>query len=92
MLPWFDALLAKSATFGVEKVVIGGTARGRLNVMANIVGKPITTVFYEMKGHRPFPDDIRVSGDVPYHFGYTAERNYGGATLKILYCHNPSHL
>ena len=92
MLPWFDALLEKSATFGVEKVVIGGTARGRLNVMANIVGKPITAIFYEMKGHRPFHDDIRVSGDVPYHFGYTAERGYGSATLKILYCHNPSHL
>ena len=92
MLPWFDALLEKSATFGVEKVVIGGTARGRLNVMANIVGKPITAIFYEMKGHRPFHDDIRVSGDVPYHFGYSGERNYGGGALKILYCHNPSHL
>ncbi len=92
MLPWFDAMLAKSAAFGVERVVIGGTARGRLNVMANIVGKPITAIFYEMKGHRPFPDDIRVSGDVPYHFGYTAERNYGRTALKILYCHNPSHL
>ena len=92
MLPWFDAMLEKSATFGVEKVVIGGTARGRLNVMANIVGKPITAIFYEMKGHRPFHDDICASGDVPYHFGYTAERNCGGATLTILYCHNPSHL
>ena len=92
ILPWFDALLTKSTTFGVEKVVIGGTARGRLNVMANIVGKPLTAVFYEMKGHRPFHDDIRVSGDVPYHFGYSSERNYSGGAIKILYCHNPSHL
>ena len=38
MLPWFDALLARSAALGVQEVIIGGTARGRLNVMANVIG------------------------------------------------------
>jgi 2-oxoglutarate dehydrogenase E1 component len=92
MLPWFDALLAKSVALGTEKVIIGGTARGRLNVMANIIGKPITSLFYEMKGHRPFPDAVHISGDVAYHFGYLGTRTYGGTDVKVLYCHNPSHL
>ena len=92
VLPWFDAMLARSVALGVTRVAIGGTARGRLNVMANIVGKPITAVFYEMKGHRPFPSDVSVSGDVPYHLGHLGERSYGDASLSILYCHNPSHL
>lgn len=92
ILPWFDAMLARSAALGVRDIVIGGTSRSRLNVMANIVGKPITAMFYEVKGHRPFPDDIQASGDVPYHFGYIGERAYGDTTVKLLYCHNPSHL
>jgi 2-oxoglutarate dehydrogenase E1 component len=92
MVPWFDALLANSAELGVREVVIGGTARGRLNVMAHIVGKPLQAMFYELKGHRPFPADVQVAGDVPYHFGYAGERSYGGRSLRIHYCHNPSHL
>lgn len=92
ILPWFDAMLARSAALGVRDVVIGGTSRSRLNVMANIVGKPVTAMFYEVKGHRPFPADVQASGDVPYHFGYRGERAYGNATVKLLYCHNPSHL
>lgn len=92
IVPWLDALLAASASHGVEQVVIGGTARGRLNVMANIVGKPAVALFYEMKGHNPFPDGTLVSGDVPYHLGYSGERQYGDRKLQVLYCNNPSHL
>ena len=79
-------MLARSAALGVRDVVIGGTSRSRLNVMANIVGKPVTAMFYEVKGHRPFPDDVQASGDVPYHFGYMGERTYGDATLKLARC------
>ncbi|MFN3656574.1 MAG: 2-oxoglutarate dehydrogenase E1 component [Pseudolabrys sp.] len=92
IVPWFDALLRASASYGVEQVVIGGTARGRLNVMVNIIGKPATAVFYEMKGHDPFPAGVLASGDVPYHLGFLGERQYGERTIKLLYCNNPSHL
>ena len=89
---WFDAVLARSAALGVEQVVMGGTARGRLVTMANIVNKPITALFYELKGHSPFPEGLMVSGDVPYHLGYLGERGCGAKSLQILYCNNPSHL
>ncbi len=92
MLAWFDAVLARSAGHGVCDVVIGGTARGRLNVMANIIKKPLTALLHEFKGRRAFPDEVNVSSDVPYHFGFTNERTFGDAAVRISYCNNPSHL
>jgi 2-oxoglutarate dehydrogenase E1 component len=92
LLPCFDAVFAHACELGVKQVIIGGTARGRINVMANIVGKPLGAMFFELKGHRPFPDDLQEMGDIPYHLGYANERQYGDRVLKILYCHNPSHL
>jgi len=92
IVPWLDALFARCAALGVEDVVIGGTARGRLNVMANVIGKSVSAMFYELKGHRPFPSDMKLSGDVPYHFGHVGERTYNSRTLRMTYCHNPSHL
>jgi 2-oxoglutarate dehydrogenase E1 component len=92
VVPWFDALLARCAALGVEDVVIGATARCRLNVMANALGKSLTALLYELKGHRPFPADMRLSGDVPYHFGHVGERTYDTRNIRITLCHNPSHL
>jgi 2-oxoglutarate dehydrogenase E1 component len=92
MVPWFDAVLARSAELGVRDVVIGGTARGRLNVMANIIKKPLTSLLHEFKGRRAFPDDVKVSSDVPYHFGHASDRMFGNAVVRVTYCNNPSHL
>ena len=92
IVPWFDAVLARCAGHGVRDVIIGGTARGRLNVMANIIKKPLTALLHEFKGGRIYPEDIKVSSDVPYHFGHVTDRAFGGATVRVTYCHNPSHL
>ena len=66
--------------------------RPLLNVMANIIKKPLTSLLHEFKGGRAFPDDVKVSSDVPYHFGYVAERMFGDAAVCVTYCNNPSHL
>ena len=92
MVAWSNALLARSVAHGVRDVVIGGTARGRLNVMANVIAKPLTALLHEFKGRNPFPAHVKASGDVPYHFGHAGERQFGDATVSITYCHNPSHL
>lgn len=92
LIAWFEAVLAKCAENGVRDIVIGGTARGRLNVMANVLKKPLTALLHEFKGRRPFPDAVKASGDVPYHFGYETERSFGDTNVKLRYCHNPSHL
>ncbi len=87
-----DALLAPAARLGMREVVIGMAHRGRLNVLANIVGKPYAQIFGE------FEDavDIRSSqgsGDVKYHLGaagtfHTAD----GHTIAVSVVANPSHL
>lgn len=92
MVAWSNALLARCVAHGVRDVIIGGTARGRLNVMANVVKKPLAAILHEFKGGRPFPADIKAASDVPYHFGYVGERVFGDAKLSVTYCHNPSHL
>ena len=92
MVAWLNAVLARSASHGMREVVIGGTARGRLNVMANVVAKPLTALLHEFKGRSPFPPGVKASGDVPYHFGHVCERHFGDAAVSITYCHNPSHL
>lgn len=92
LLPCIDSVLARASELGVKQAIIGGTARGRLNVMANIIKKPLGAIFAEFKGHRPFPDDMDAMGDVAYHLGYSNELQYGDRLLKVIYCHNPSHL
>jgi 2-oxoglutarate dehydrogenase E1 component len=92
LIALFEAVLARCAANGLRDIVIGGTARGRLNVMANVMKKPLTALLHEFKGRRPFPDDVKASGDVPYHFGHETKRSFGDANVKMLYCHNPSHL
>jgi len=92
MVAWFEALIGRSAVHGVREIVIGGTARGRLNVMANVIEKPLAALLHEFKGRRPFADDVKASGDVAYHSGYANERDFGGRPVSVTYCHNPSHL
>lgn len=92
MIAWFNALLARCCENGVRDVVIGGTARGRLNVMANVIGKPIAALLHEFKGRSPFPAGVQASGDIPYHLGHVGERTFGNHSLSLTYCHNPSHL
>ena len=92
IVAWLNAVLVRSAALGVRDVVIGGTARGRLNVMANVAAKPLTALLHEFKGRSPFSPDVKNSGDVPYHFGHAGERRFGHTTVSVTYCHNPSHL
>ena len=72
-----DAVLAKAAEHGLDEVVIGMPHRGRLNVLANIVGKPYAKIFSEFEGNID-PGTAQGSGDVKYHLGaegtYSARR------------------
>ncbi|WP_377273060.1 multifunctional oxoglutarate decarboxylase/oxoglutarate dehydrogenase thiamine pyrophosphate-binding subunit/dihydrolipoyllysine-residue succinyltransferase subunit [Peterkaempfera sp. SMS 1(5)a] len=87
-----DALLAQAARLGTREAVIGMAHRGRLNVLANIVGKPYAQIFDE------FEDavDIRSaqgSGDVKYHLGAAGTyRTADGRTIAVSVVANPSHL
>ena len=73
VIPLLDAVLDKAAEHELDEVVIGMPHRGRLNVLANIVGKPISQIFREFEGNLD-PGQAHGSGDVKYHLG--AEGKY----------------
>ena len=66
--------------------------RGRLNVLANILGKSYTAIFAEFDGASSKPDNILGSGDVKYHLGASSDKDYGGHEVHLSLNPNPSHL
>ena len=88
-----DAVLDKAAEHELDEVVIGMAHRGRLNVLANIVGKPISQIFREFEGNID-PGQAHGSGDVKYHLGAEGKyfRMFGDGETKVSLAANPSHL
>ena len=87
-----DALLDAAALRGVSDAVIGMAHRGRLNVLANVVGKSYSEIFSEFEGNLD-PDSVQGSGDVKYHKGATGIfKSASGETLRLTMVSNPSHL
>lgn len=91
-IPALDAIINASASFGVEEVVIGMAHRGRLNVLANIMGKTYEYIFNEFEGQAT-PDLTMGDGDVKYHMGYSSHvSTTGGQKVYLKLMPNPSHL
>ena len=88
-----DTVLDKAAEYELDEVVIGMPHRGRLNVLANIVGKPISQIFREFEGNLD-PGQAHGSGDVKYHLGAEGKyfRMFGDGETKVSLTANPSHL
>ncbi len=87
-----DAMINSAASLGVKEVVIGMAHRGRLNVLANIMGKTYEHIFSEFEG-KSTPDQTMGSGDVKYHLGYGSEVDtLEGNKVALKLMPNPSHL
>ncbi|MEY4628092.1 MAG: hypothetical protein RLZZ595_418 [Bacteroidota bacterium] len=87
-----DAMINSAAGLGVKEVVIGMAHRGRLNVLANIMGKTYENIFSEFEG-KSAPDQTMGSGDVKYHLGYGSEVDTPeGNKIALKLMPNPSHL
>ncbi len=93
VIPLLDAALNKAAEYGLDEVVIGMAHRGRLNVLANIVGKPYQQIFREFEGNLD-PKQAHGSGDVKYHLGAEGKyvRPFGDGQVEVSLVANPSHL
>ncbi len=91
-IPALDAIINTAAEGGVQEVVIGMAHRGRLNILANIMGKTYEQIFSEFEGTAKV-DQTMGSGDVKYHLGYGSEvTTDSGKTIHLKLCPNPSHL
>jgi 2-oxoglutarate dehydrogenase E1 component len=91
-VPVVDEICEAAAQAGLVEVAIGMAHRGRLNVLANIVGKSYTQIFREFEGNID-PRTVQGSGDVKYHLGADGEFTAGsGDKIKVSVAANPSHL
>jgi 2-oxoglutarate decarboxylase len=93
LIPLLDEILQASAEAELDEVVVGMAHRGRLNVLANIVGKPYEKIFSEFEGHID-PKSAHGSGDVKYHLGQVGKFTTpdGEHAITISVTANPSHL
>jgi 2-oxoglutarate decarboxylase len=91
-IPVIDEICEAAAEAGLDEVAMGMAHRGRLNVLANIVGKKYSQIFREFEGNID-PRTVQGSGDVKYHLGAEGEFEAGsGDTIKVSVAANPSHL
>src|SRR6266566_1107647 len=87
-----DELIDRSANQDAHEIVLGMAHRGRLNVLANIVGKPLIQIFSEFEGNID-PSSTQGSGDVKYHLGASGVRHTdSGRDIVVSMAPNPSHL
>ena len=92
LIPAIEQIMKRGGQLGMEEIVIGMAHRGRLNVLANVMGKPFTTMFAEFQGISSMPDDVSGSGDVKYHMGTSSDRDFDGNNIHLSLTANPSHL
>ncbi len=92
VIPLLDAVIDSAAESRLDEVVIGMAHRGRLNVLANIVGKSYAQIFREFEGNLD-PKSMHGSGDVKYHLGaHGTFTGLDGEQIKVSLAANPSHL
>jgi 2-oxoglutarate dehydrogenase E1 component len=91
LIPLLDLLIEKAGDQGIREIVVGMAHRGRLNVLANIIGKSPREIFREFADLDPKLHLGR--GDVKYHLGYSNDwETAGGGKVHLSLCFNPSHL
>ena len=87
-----EEILDRAAANNVREIVVGMAHRGRLNILANVVGKDLRQIFSEFEGEID-PASMQGSGDVKYHLGATGIRRMeGGREIVVSVSPNPSHL
>jgi 2-oxoglutarate dehydrogenase E1 component len=87
-----EEILRTASSLGVKEFVFGMAHRGRLNVLANVMGKPYVAIFSEFQGTPANPEDVQGSGDVKYHLGTSSDRLIDGHEVHLSLTANPSHL
>lgn len=92
LIPAMEQIMKRGGQMGLNEIVIGMAHRGRLNVLANVMGKPFTAIFSEFQGKASMPDDVLGSGDVKYHLGTSSDRDFDGNNIHLSLTANPSHL
>ena len=91
LIPMLDALIRRASSNGVKEIIMGMAHRGRLNVLANIMGKALTDIFSEFEGTQ-FEEAAQGQGDVKYHMGFSSDVTTPSGIVHLSLGFNPSHL
>ena len=91
LIPMLDDIIQQGGANGLKEIVIGMAHRGRINVLVNVLGKNPEELFEEFEGNYDL-DELRGSGDVKYHKGFSADMKTPGGNVHIALAFNPSHL
>ncbi len=91
LIPMLNMLIQQAGCKGAKEVILGMTHRGRLNVLANLLGKSLSEIFAEFEGVQ-FEDAEHGAGDVKYHLGFSSDIPTPGGSLHLSLGFNPSHL
>ncbi len=91
-VPALEQIIKRGGQLGVKEIVVGMPHRGRLNVLANVMGKPYRQIFHEFQGGSAKPADVQGSGDVKYHLGASSDREFDNNKVHLSLTPNPSHL
>ncbi len=92
LIPAMEQVIKRGGALGLTEIVIGMPHRGRLSVLANVMGKPYRAIFNEFQGGSFKPEDVDGSGDVKYHLGASSDREFDGNSVHLSLTANPSHL
>lgn len=93
LMPMLETLVQKSPQYLFDEIVIGMAHRGRVNVLANFMGKGLEYIFADFNGPTELVEPIDdFDGDVKYHLGYVAHKETSAGTCQVTLAYNPSHL
>ena len=92
LIPALEQILKRGGQMGLREVVIGMPHRGRLNVLHNVMAKPFRAIISEFLGNPSNPEEAGGSGDVKYHMGASADRQFDENDIHLSLAPNPSHL
>ncbi len=92
LIPLLNDLINEGGRTGIHEVVIGMAHRGRINVLVNVMGKSPEELFSEFEGTHYDLENLRGSGDVKYHMGFSADLGTAGGNVHVALAFNPSHL
>ena len=91
LIPALEQIIKRGGNLGAKEIKIGMPHRGRLNVLANVMGKPFKAIFSEFFG-KSVDSEKDFEGDVKYHLGASSNREFDGNSVHISLTDNPSHL
>ena len=91
LIPALEQIIKRGGNLGAKEIKMGMPHRGRLNVLANVMGKPFKAIFSEFFGKTSSPSKD-MEGDVKYHLGASSNREFDGNSVHISLTDNPSHL